>query len=49
MQTIAWMAFSDSTHFSDKNTYKIPFISSYGLEDTNLTSFKRFLKFSENR
>jgi hypothetical protein len=40
MQTIAWMAFFDSTHFFDKNPYKIPFISSYGLEDT---------KFSENR
>jgi hypothetical protein len=35
MQTVAWMAYSDSTHFSDPKTYKTLFIPSYGLEDIN--------------
>jgi hypothetical protein len=39
MQTVVWMAYSDSTHYSDKNSYKIPFIPSYGLKDTNLARF----------
>jgi hypothetical protein len=43
------MAYSDSTHFSDKFSYKILFISSYGLKDMNLARYKHFLKFQKNR
>jgi hypothetical protein len=43
MQTVAWMAFSDSTHFSDKISYKILFISSYGLKDMIFTRFAQNL------
>jgi hypothetical protein len=39
MQTVTWMAYSDSLHFSDKKTYKTNFISSYGLKDMNITKF----------
>jgi hypothetical protein len=35
MQTGIWMSYSDCTHFSDKLSYKILFISSYGLEVIN--------------
>jgi hypothetical protein len=49
MQTVAWMAFSDSTHFSDKFSYKILFIPSDGLKDTNCARFAQILQFSENR
>jgi hypothetical protein len=45
MQTVAWMAFSDSTYFSDKLSYKILFISSYELKDMDLARFKYFLEF----
>jgi hypothetical protein len=44
MQTEVWMSYSDSSHFSDKNSYKILFISNYGLEDMNLAKFNHFLK-----
>jgi hypothetical protein len=40
------MAYSDSMHFSDKLSYKILFILSYGLEDTNLARFKDLQEFS---
>jgi hypothetical protein len=43
------MAFSDSTHFSDKFSYKTLFISNYGLEDTNFARYKHLQEFSENR
>jgi hypothetical protein len=39
MQTVAWMAFSDSTHFSDKISYKILFISIYQSKDMNFARF----------
>jgi hypothetical protein len=39
MQTGLWMAYSNSMHFSDQLSYKILFISSYGLKDMNLASF----------
>jgi hypothetical protein len=39
------MAYSDSMHFSDKLSYKILFILSYGLEDTNLSRFKYLQEF----
>jgi hypothetical protein len=39
------MADSDSTHFSDKLSYKILFISSYGLKDMNLAKFKHLQQF----
>jgi hypothetical protein len=45
MQTVAWMAFSDSTHFSDKFSYKILCIPSYGLKDVNLARFKLLQQF----
>jgi hypothetical protein len=35
MQTEVWIAYSDSMHFSDKLSYKIYFIPSYGLKDIN--------------
>jgi hypothetical protein len=41
------MIFSDSSHFSDKNSYKILFISSYGLKDMNYARFKYLQEFSE--
>jgi hypothetical protein len=39
MQTSIWITYSYSTHFSDKISYKILFISRYDLKDMNLTSF----------
>jgi hypothetical protein len=49
MQTGIWMAYSDSTHFCDKLSYKILFISSYGSIDINFARFNHFLPFSENQ
>jgi hypothetical protein len=49
MQTVAWMAFSDSTHFSDKLLYKTLFISSYSLKDMIYARFAYLQEFSENR
>jgi hypothetical protein len=46
MQTIVWMADSDSVHFSDKFSYKILCIPSYGLKDMILASFTHVLPFS---
>jgi hypothetical protein len=42
------MAYSDSTHFSDKLSYKILFISSYGSKDMNYARFK-YLQEKKNR
>jgi hypothetical protein len=42
-----WMAYSNSMHFSDKLSYKILFISSYGLKDMNLARFACVQEFSE--
>jgi hypothetical protein len=39
------MTYLDSTHFSDKLSYKILFISSYGFKDTNLTSLEHLQEF----
>jgi hypothetical protein len=47
MQTGLWMVYSDSMHFSDKLSYKILFIPSYGLGDINLASFKHLQQFSK--
>jgi hypothetical protein len=47
MQTGIWMAYLDSTYFSDKFSYKILFISSYGLKDINYARFKYLQEFSE--
>jgi hypothetical protein len=47
MQTDIWMAYSDSMHFSDKLSYKILFILSYGLQDTNLARFKHLQQFQK--
>jgi hypothetical protein len=49
MQTVAWMAYLDSTHFSDKLLYKILFILSYGLKDTNFARFKHLQQNSEKQ
>jgi hypothetical protein len=43
------MAQSGSMHFSDTNSYKILFISSYELKDMNLASFKHLQQFSEKQ
>jgi hypothetical protein len=42
------MSYSDSTYFSDKLSYKILCIPSYGLKDVNLARFKLLQQFSEN-
>jgi hypothetical protein len=46
MQTGKWMSFSDSTHFSDKISYKTLFISKYGLKDINFARLKYSQEFS---
>jgi hypothetical protein len=46
MQTVVWMAYSDSSHFSDKISYKILFISSYGSKDINFARLEQILQFS---
>jgi hypothetical protein len=47
MQTGIWMSYSDSMHFSNKLSYKILCISSYGLKDTNYTRFAYLQEFLE--
>jgi hypothetical protein len=49
MQTVEWMSYSGSSHFSDTNSYKILFILSYGLKDMDLEKFKYLQEFSENK
>jgi hypothetical protein len=49
MQTNISMAYSNSTHFSDKLSYKILFISSYKLKDMDLASMTPLQQFLENR
>jgi hypothetical protein len=44
MQTGFRMANLDSTHFSDKLSYKILCTSTYGLGDMNHARFKHFLQ-----
>jgi hypothetical protein len=43
------MPYSDSSHFSDKLSYKILFISSYQSKDMNYATLEQILPFSENR
>jgi hypothetical protein len=43
------MAYSNSTHFSDQNSYKILFIPSYHSKDINLKRYKHSLEFFRNR
>jgi hypothetical protein len=43
------MTYSDSTHFSDKFSYKILCISSYRLKDTNFARYAHLQQYSENR
>jgi hypothetical protein len=43
------MSCLDSTHFSDWKTYKILYISSYGLKDMNYIRYRYLHQFSENR
>ena len=40
-----WIAYSDSSHFSDRFTYINYFNPNYGLEDMNFKSFNQFLEF----
>jgi hypothetical protein len=47
MQTVVWMAYSDPTHFSDTNSYKILCFSSYQLKDMILARFEHLQQFSE--
>jgi hypothetical protein len=49
MQTTIWMAYSESTYFSEQLSYKILFITSYGLKDINFASFKHLQQFSEKQ
>jgi hypothetical protein len=46
MQQQEWMAYLDSSCFSDQVSYTTLFISSYHLKDINFASFKHFLPFS---
>jgi hypothetical protein len=46
MQTSLWIAYSDSTYFSEQLSYKILHISSYELKDMNLASFTHLQQFS---
>jgi hypothetical protein len=39
------MSYLNSTHFSDQNSYKIPFVSNYGLKDMLYTTYAHFLEF----
>jgi hypothetical protein len=43
------MSYSDSTHFSEQNSYKILFISSYGLKDMNLARFEHLQQFLKKK
>jgi hypothetical protein len=45
MQTSIGMSYSDSSHFSDKLSYKILFILSYGFKDMILASVKHLQQF----
>jgi hypothetical protein len=45
MQTVEWMSYSGSSHFSDKISYKILCILSYGFKDMNFARLKHFLEF----
>jgi hypothetical protein len=47
MQTVTWMPYSDSTHFSDPKIHKILFILSYGLKDMFYARFEYLQGFSE--
>jgi hypothetical protein len=49
MQTGLWMAYLDSKHFSDKISYKILFIPSYGLKDTNFAGCKYLQEFQKTK
>jgi hypothetical protein len=43
------MLYSDSSYFSDKISYKILCIPSYGSKDINFARFNHFLPFSEKQ
>jgi hypothetical protein len=43
------MTYSDSTHFSNKISYKILFIPSYELKDRNFAKFDKLQVFSGNK
>jgi hypothetical protein len=47
MQTGKWMSYSDSSHFSDKFSYKKLFIWSYHLKDMIYARFAYLQEFSE--
>jgi hypothetical protein len=45
MQTGKWMSYSNSSHFSDKLSYKILVVSNYGLRDMIYARFKHLQEF----
>jgi hypothetical protein len=49
MQIEVWMAYSDSMHFSDKLSYKIHFIPSYGWKDINFARLHTCSNFQKNK
>jgi hypothetical protein len=49
MQTVEWMSYLGSPHFSDKISYKTLSIPSYGLEDMDLARFKYFLELKKKK
>jgi hypothetical protein len=49
MQTDTWMVYSNSMHFSDKFSYKILLILSYGSKDMNYARFEFLQEFSNKK
>jgi hypothetical protein len=49
MQASIWMAYLNSIHFSEKLSYKILFISSYGLKDMNFARCKYLQEFQKTK
>jgi hypothetical protein len=49
MQTVEWMSYSGSSHFSEQLSYKILFILSCGWKDMNYARFKYLQEFLEKK
>jgi hypothetical protein len=49
MQTVAWMAYSDSTHFSDKLPYKILFYFKLRLKRYKFCKIAHLQQFPEKQ
>jgi hypothetical protein len=49
MQQQEWMAYLDSSYFSDQFLYRTLFNSKYGLKDMIYTRYTHFLEFLQNK